>query len=659
MKIKPLSLKDVEISGSFWSRYMDLVINQVIPYQWEALNDRVSDAARSGCVHNFEVTAGRKQGEFYGMVFQDSDLYKWLECVAYSLAVKPDPVTEKLADNVIELIGAAQSPDGYINTYYTIKEPKRRWTNLQHGHELYCAGHLIEAAIAYHDATGKTAFLDIAKRFADCIDGVFGLEEGKLKGYPGHQEIELALYKLFETTGEKRYLNLALYFINERGKSPNYFDEEQQKPEYREIFPELTLMARTYSQSHIPPVEQRIATGHAVRAVYMYSAMADLAVELNNQALADACDALYDDITTKQMYITGAIGAVAHGERFTSAYDLPNDLIYGETCASVGLMMFCRRLNTLHANAKYADTMELALYNTVLAGMSLTGKNFFYVNPLEVEPKKIPFNPNYNHIKPERPKWFDCACCPSNLARTITGLGLYAYGRTTDALYINLYCEGSAKDGEREVKITTAYPFGDVATLTVSGGRFKLYLRNPSAAPIQSVTVDGKPIEFSFLMESSESSENSENLKNTENGYIVIERDWQDDNIVINFEIQPKYIYCAGELQQNAGKAAVMRGPIVYCAEEVDNGQLLSSYILYAQPTISSTNMPDGLLSESDCVALSVGAYKYKHSTGDGLYRAEKPELQPFLLRLIPYFLWANRGENEMRVFMPVLHTLT
>jgi len=615
---------------------MDLVRQEVIPYQWEALNDRVTDAAPSGCIKNFEIAAGKRQGDFYGMCFQDSDLYKWLECVAYSLAIYPDAELEKLADIAIELIGAAQSPDGYINTYYTIKEPQGRWTNLQHGHELYCAGHLIEAAVAYHEATNKTAFLDIATRFADYIDSVFGLDKGKMNGYPGHQEIELALFKLYETTGEKRYLNLAAYFINERGKSPHYFDVEESKTEYKEIFPELTHFGRDYYQAQIPPVEQRTATGHSVRATYMYAAMADLAVELSDKALATACDALYDDITTKQMYITGAIGSAAAGERFTSAYDLPNDLVYGETCASVGLMMFCRRMNILRGKADYADTMELALYNTVLAGMSLTGKEFFYVNPLEVEPKKIPLNPNYKHVKPERPKWFDCACCPSNLARTVMGLGLYAYGSTDTGLYVNLYCQGEARDGKRQVEVTTAYPFGDTATLTVHGGEYSLYLRNPQYAPVKTLTIDGKPEAIQ-----------------TENGYIVLNRNFQGNKIELTFDMTPGYVYCAGELQYNTGKAAVMSGPIVYCAEEVDNGPLLSGYVLDDNQPISRADMPREL-SLAGISALAAPAYRYEHNTGD-LYSKEKPGLQPCNVRLIPYFLWANRGVNEMRVFM---HTL-
>ena len=612
---------------------MEQIREKVLPYQWEVLNDRVADAKRSHCIENFEIASGKKQGTFYGMCFQDSDLYKWLESVAYALEIHPDPNLERLADEAIALIGATQQPDGYINTYYIVKEPERRWSNLQQGHELYCAGHLIEAAVAYYNATEKRTCLDIAIRFADYIDTVFGVEDGKIKGYPGHQEIELALFKLYETTGEKRYLELAAYFIKQRGREPHYFEIEDKAPRYKEIFPEITPLDWTYSQSHIPPEEQRVAVGHSVRAVYMYSAMADLAAEMNDAALREALDALYEDITTKQMYITGAIGAVAWGERFTGAYDLSNDLIYGETCASVGLMMFCQRMNAMYSDARYADTMELALYNSVLSGISISGTEFFYVNPLQVEPDRIRVNPNYNHVKPVRQKWFDCACCPSNLARTVMGLGLYAYGATDEALYINLYCAGSAQDGARRVEVATDYPYGSDATIKVHGGRFKLYLRNPQYAPIHKILLNGETISCQV-----------------ENGYIVLDRDWSSDVVEIHFNMQPKRIYCANEVQHNIGSAAIMRGPLVYCIEQVDNGACLGAIRLPDESPITQLAPPEGLLPE--VVALTADGYRYEQ-TEKVLYTEQKPQLVPSKLTLIPYFLWANRGENEMRVYIP------
>ena len=637
-RIQPLPLKNVQIGGSFWERYFKLVREKVLPYQWEALNDRIPDAAPSHCIKNFEIAAGRRQGEHYGMVFQDSDIYKWLESVAYSLETQPDPALEKLADSAIELIGAAQCPDGYVNTHYTIKDPDGRWTNLQLGHELYCAGHMIEAAVAYKSATGKSEFLDIALRFADYINSIFGPEENKLHGYPGHQEIELALIKLYKATGEQHCLKLAEYFINQRGKSPQYFDNEQEKPNYVKIFPEMTSLNRTYSQSHKPPAEQRVAVGHAVRAVYMYSAMADLAAELDDEMLRIACDALYDDITKRQMYITGAIGATSIGESFTTAYDLPNDLIYGETCASVGLMMFCKRMNALHRSARYADTMERALYNTVLAGISVNGTEFFYVNPLEADPGKIIKSPSLAHVKAVRQKWFDCSCCPTNIARTIMNLGSYAYGATDDALYVNLYCEGKAKDGERSLIVRTEYPYGETAEITINGGNFKLCLRNPESAPVLSVELDGIRQDFK-----------------TENGYIAFEREWSGDTLKLTFDMRPRYIYCSTGLQNNIGKVAIMRGPLVYCMEQVDNSEQLGAYLLPANAQLIQYPAPDGLPPET--VALETSAYKYRNE-GEGLYTTLPPTLEVTIARLIPYFLWANRGENEMRVFLSTGHSL-
>jgi len=400
-----------------------------------------------------------------------------------------------------------------------------------------------------------------------------------------------------------------------------------------EIFPGLTAADKTYNQSHQPPIEQEAATGHAVRAVYMYSAMADLAAEdeTTSPALVAACDRLYDNVVNKQMYVTGAIGSSSWGERFTVDYDLPNNL-YGETCASVGLMMFARRMNTLHGDAKYADVMELALYNTVLAGMSLAGTEFYYVNPLEVDPKTGPFHPSYRHAKPVRQKWFACACCPANLARTITGLGLYAYAGSDDSLYINLYIEGSAAMGGRKIEVATAYPFEDAASIRVYGGKYKLYMRNPESAPVCGVMVNGRAAEV-----------------RTENGYIVLERQWDGDEIVVCFDISTKAVYSAPEVQGNAGKAAIKRGPIVYCAEEVDNTALLASYALGDESAAVLADAPKGLLPET--AALIMPAFKHVRN-GGGLYTTTKPRDEACKLTMIPYFQWANRGANEMRVWI-------
>lgn len=365
----------VLIQDKFWEGYSELVRQTVIPYQWEALNDRIEGAEPSYAIRNFRIAAGLEQGDFGGWVFQDSDLYKWLEAVAYSLRSHSDPELENIADGVIDLIGQAQHDNGYINTYFTIKEPGQEWTNLYEAHELYCAGHLIEAAVAYADATGKRKLLDIASRFADLIDSLFGTGENQKRAYCGHQEIELALVKLYHATGEERYLNLSRYFIDERGSSPSYFVEEWERRGRTGIWSQGSPNLEMY-QSHLPVREQTAAVGHSVRAVYMYTAMADLAYLTKDEGLRAACERLWANTTHKQMYITGGVGATHLGEAFTFDYDLPNDAVYAETCASIGLIFWARRMLRLEAKSEYADVMERALYNNVLGSMSKDGKHF-------------------------------------------------------------------------------------------------------------------------------------------------------------------------------------------------------------------------------------------------------------------------------------------
>ena len=401
-KLKTVPLNKIKISDQFWNRYIHLVKDVLIPYQWDILNDRLPDVETSHCIENFKIAAGETDGDFEGAVFQDTDVAKWLEAVAYSLAAEPDEHLSYLADKTINLIGRAQCEDGYLNTYFTIKDPSKRWTNLKEGHELYTAGHMTEAAVAYYKATGKTEFLDILKKFADLICKTFGPDEGQIHGYPGHQEIELALIRLYHVTGEKKYLETAKYFIDTRGVGENYFLEEEKRPEYKQIFPEFAGYDPRYSQSHEPVREQKTAEGHAVRAVYMYCAMADLAYEYKDKELLDACKTLWEDMTKRQMYITGSIGASGPLERFTTDYDLPNNCNYSETCASIGLALFGRRMAQITKDASYMDMVERALYNTLLSGIAQDGKSFFYVNPLEVWPDNCIDRTSKEHVKPVR-----------------------------------------------------------------------------------------------------------------------------------------------------------------------------------------------------------------------------------------------------------------
>ena len=362
----PLSLKDVRINGKFWDGILDTVRNVMIPYQWDALNDCVEGAEKSHCLMNFRIAAGDAKGEFGGLVFQDSDLAKWLEAVGYSLETHPDRKLERKADEAIDLIVRAQREDGYINTYFILEEPEKRWTNLLECHELYCAGHLIEAAVAYYHGTGKREFLDAMMKYADYIGSVFGLEPGKLKGYPGHPEIELALVKLYRATGEERYLRLVQFFVDERGRQSLYFDQEWEK---RGRISHWTKQAteepnrwynqngyREYNQFHLPVREQAEAVGHAVRAAYLYEGMADVAAETGDAGLLKACRRLWADIVNRKLYITGGIGSTPQGEAFTAAYDLPNDTVYAEACASIAMIFFSHRMLMLDADGRYAGS---------------------------------------------------------------------------------------------------------------------------------------------------------------------------------------------------------------------------------------------------------------------------------------------------------------
>lgn len=498
-KLKTVPLNKIKISDQFWNRYIHLVKDVLIPYQWDILNDRLPDVETSHCIENFKIAAGETDGDFEGAVFQDTDVAKWLEAVAYSLAAEPDEHLSYLADKTINLIGRAQCEDGYLNTYFTIKDPSKRWTNLKEGHELYTAGHMTEAAVAYYKATGKTEFLDIMKKFADLICKTFGPDEGQIHGYPGHQEIELALIRLYHVTGEKKYLETAKYFIDTRGVGENYFLEEEKRPEYKQIFPEFAGYDPRYSQSHEPVREQKTAEGHAVRAVYMYCAMADLAYEYKDKELLDACKTLWEDMTKRQMYITGSIGASGLLERFTTDYDLPNNCNYSETCASIGLALFGRRMAQITKDASYMDVVERALYNTLLSGIAQDGKSFFYVNPLEVWPDNCIDRTSKEHVKPVRQKWFGVACCPPNIARTLASMGQYIYFTDKNTAYVNLYISNEAQieleEGALKIQIESDLTnTGHIRmAITPDGeGEHRLALRIPDYVKTYTIKRDGK-----------------------------------------------------------------------------------------------------------------------------------------------------------------------
>ena len=440
--LKMLDLKNIKIGdNSLISEKVNIIIEDTLKYQWEALNDHVEGAPKSGAINNFRIAAGEISGEYYGRVFQDSDLAKWLEAVSYSLALKNNEELEGLMKEAIDLVVKAQWKDGYLDTYFTINEPTKRWSDLRDKHEMYCAGHMIEAAVANYEVTGDETLLNVARRLADHLCSMFGPEPEKRHAYPGHEEIELALVKLYHATSEKKYLDLAHYFIRERGKAPYYFKiealargglkaeelfySEPFRLSSKQLFKKVNLDGLwkperlDYCQAHKPVTEQEEAIGHAVRAMYLYSGMADVAMDAGDDELAEACKRLWNDVINRKMYITGGIGSSSFGEAFTFAYDLPNDLAYTETCASIGLIFLAQRMFKMEQDAKYINVMERALYNTVFAAMASDGKEFFYVNPLEVWPEACHKSEDHKHVKTERQKWYDCACCPPNIARLL------------------------------------------------------------------------------------------------------------------------------------------------------------------------------------------------------------------------------------------------
>ena len=453
--LAPLGHKHVTFKDRFWAPRIETNRKVTLPIEY-------AQCRKTGRLAAWTWKKGRPNPPH---IFWDSDVAKWLEAVGYSLERHPDAKLEKLADGVIRDMARAQAADGYLNSHYQFVEPGKRWTNLRDCHELYCAGHLMEAAVAYSRATGKRTFLDVMCRYADCIDKTFGTRKGQKRGYCGHEEIELALVKLFHATGEARYLNLAKYFVDERGRHPNYFVEEASKRGDMKLRPFMDAK-NLYLQAHAPVRGQTEAVGHAVRAMYLCSGMADVAAGTGDASLRAACRRIWKSATQRRMYITGGIGSSRHGERFTCDYDLPNETAYAETCASIGLVFFAHRMLQAEADGEYADVMERALYNGVMSGVSLDGKHFFYANPLTAHPVSYAArtgDDHGDHTDPTRQEWFGCACCPPNIARLLASLGQYVYSQRGDVLYVHLYADGTASCNLAGQRVTvtqrTEYPW--------------------------------------------------------------------------------------------------------------------------------------------------------------------------------------------------------
>ena len=638
---KPLPLTGMQVTDRFFAPRIDLVRTQMLPYQWEALNDRLKDTEPSHCIENFRIAAGISRGEYHGMVCQDSDLYKWLEAVAYQLAVRPDLSLREAADSAIRLIGQAQTPEGYLNTYYQTHPDEKRFSNLQNNHELYCAGHLIEAAVAFAQAVGDTRLLDVARRYADLIDRVFGPEEGKLHGYPGHEIIEMALVRLFRLTGEERYLRLARYFIDQRGQAPLYFEEEARRDGNRDFVWNETFMRYQYYQAGKPVREQTEAEGHAVRAVYLYSGMADVAAETGDQTLFEACRTLFDNIVSRRMYITGAIGSTHVGEAFTYDYDLPNESVYAETCAQIGLCFFAQRMLNSEMDGRYADVIERALYNSVLSGMSLDAKRFFYVNPLEVVPEACEKDDRLRHVKPQRQKWFGCACCPPNLARFLGSLPSYAFSVGGDTLYMHLYIGGEVRvalaHAEVHLSVESDYPWDGRVRLTVhTPGEYGIAVRISGWCRGYELKVNGESV-------------SSEPVR----GYVSLNRVWrEEDTVELNLKMPVTLMRANPAVRADTGKLCVVRGPLVYSLEEADNGKDLHLLRLPLQTAFEVHDEPQLL---GGIRTIRCNAFRRSKSFAEGQLYAPvcgAEEMTETQLTWIPYFAWANREPGEMAVWI-------
>lgn len=641
-QLNSFELNGLHIDDPFWSRYTKLVTRQIIPYQYQALNDLLPDAEPSYSIRNLRIAAGLEEGTFHGWVFQDTDVAKWLEAVAYSLSYEKDPELERTADELIRLVGMAQEENGYLNTHFSILYPGQQYCNLKEGHELYTAGHFIEAAVAYYQVTGKDEFLKIMCRCADHILEVFH-SPGYEMAVPGHEEIELALVKLADVTGKEAYRDMALEFVDRRGCS-DYLNTEHRRPRFIDVWHDRNPYHSPYGQAHKPVREQKTAEGHAVRALYLYSAMADLALHYDDPGLTEACKALYDNIVQKRMYITGGVGSSGTLERFTTDYDLPNDTNYAESCASIALAMFCRRMARLTGEAKYMDTAERALINTVLAGVAMDGKSFFYVNPLEVIPAACMPATDKNHIKPVRQKWFGCACCPPNIARTLADLGEYLFFRGDNDIWVNLFIGGDyqlmMEDIPVRMELRSGLPYeGDVelkltAKRPVNG---RLRLRIPEYAEQPKITVNGIAVPVT-----------------SDRGYAVVPVTGKETSLRFCFDMPARLVYAHPMVAADAGKCAVKKGPLVYCLEQIDNGPNLAGLFVDRDAPLEEHFDPQ--LLDGAMVITTQGWRMSREDFGPTLYSTSPPTVVPSVLTFVPYPFWGNRTPGEMAVWVKHYH---
>jgi uncharacterized protein len=622
----------VVFEDGFWAPRQAAVRNATIPFlhqQYEKAGIFAAldvNAPADPLPIAYEVTPiGTKPAT--PVMYLDSDIGKWIEAAAYTLAAQRDAELEAVIDDIVARIEAAQEPDGYFNTYFQRRAPEAKWSNLRDWHELYCAGHLMEGAVAYAAATGRRRLLDVMCRYADLIVRTFGRGEGQRRGYCGHEEVELALVKLARFTGQARYMDLARYFIDERGRQPHYFDVEARARGsdpaawYHRIY--------DYNQSHVPVREQDKVVGHAVRAMYLYSAMADLAAEDGDRALHDACVRLWRDLTQKRLYITGGLGPSWTNEGFTRDYDLPNETAYAETCAAVGLVFWAHRMLLMTGESGYADVMERALYNGAVSGISLHGDRFFYENRLA------------SRGGIERWVWHRCPCCPANVARLVASLGQYAASVAPGELSLHLYSQGrltASVDGtDVALSQATRFPWDGEVAITIGvalPSHFALRLRVPDWAGSAGVTVNGAAA-----------------APTRDRGYLRIERDWAPgDRVALSLAMPVRRLSARPELVFDLGRIALQRGPFIYCVEETDAGGDVERLTLDGTASVEHGYEPD-LLGGIGTLLVPAWA-ESGQGWGDALYRDVAPERSATTVRAIPYPLWAHRGPGSMAVWL-------
>lgn len=619
-KFEPVSFSQVTINDAFWKPTMDKVATTTIQacvFQTEVKTPRIK---------NFEKVARNKNEKHEGIFYDDSDVFKALEAIAYSLKHHPDAALEAKADEWIDKVAAAQLTDGYINTWYSLGKMDQRWTDMSM-HEDYNGGHLIEAAVAYYNATGKRKLLDVAIRFADHFDSLFG--PGKKHWVTGHQELELALVKLYKVTNDKKYLTLSHWLLEERGHK------------YAKGYTWTDWRDTAYAQDVVPVREQKEITGHAVRAMYMYTGAADVAALVGDEGYMNAMNTVWEDVVHRNMYITGGIGSSGNNEGFSNDYDLPNEQAYCETCASVGMVFWNQRMNLMTGDSKFIDVLERSLYNGARDGLSLSGDRFFYGNPLAS---------NGRHYRRE---WFGTACCPANIARLVASLGDYVYGASDKGLWVNLFVGNTTtiKIGKTDVPLTmeTNYPWSGRVKMTVqpkSKVKFAMRMRIPGWVQGQAVPGD------LYVFEDNSKSSFTLNINGKpatytmEKGYAVLDREWKKGDVVeLDLPMDVKRVTARKELKQDEDRVALQRGPLVYCIEGADNDGQAWNITLPDKATFQ-TEFQSSLLEGVTTIKFEAPALIV---SADG--QSVKTETKT--ITAIPYYAWCNRGQNAMQVWLP------